>query len=103
MWYDQITQEELDQEIELVLAEMAAHKQKLDSMTEAEREAYYDTLPEMPENYEPDPEKEREIVEIRELANRDLPKKKSYTMEEVLVNHAKFFALYRLKNRVLAK
>lgn len=100
MWYDEITQEELDNEIKLVLAEMEAHGQKLEAMTEAERDAYYDTLPEMPEDFVPDPEKMHELEEIERLVEKDEPKKKSYTEEEVTYSIAKQAALYRLKNRV---
>jgi seryl-tRNA synthetase len=103
MWYDEITQAELDNEIKLVLAEMEAHSQKLDAMTEEERDAHYASLPEVPEDFVPDPEKEAEWDEIERVVEKSRVKKKSYTLDEVLLNEAKMFALYRLKNRVLSK
>jgi hypothetical protein len=103
MWYDEITQEELDNEIKVVLAEMEAHSQKLDAMTEAERDSYYATLPEIPEDFVPDPDKMQELEEIEAIVERDMPQKKSYSLDEVMLSQAKFSALYRLKNRVLSK
>jgi signal transduction protein with GAF and PtsI domain len=99
MWYDQITKEELDQEIELVLAEMAENRKKLEAMTEKERADYFDSFPEMPEDFESN----EEIQELIALSERDEPQKKSYTWEEVDLSSVKLIALYRLKNRVASR